>query len=119
MPTGSRPDVDARCSSWERLFLGTLVSRPHPWDAPFPGRPCRAPLRFDRTGFARANRFRSVKRPWIAGMSPAARARPVERTDDTRQLRGGYPERTNFWKHCGVNGARRSAAPEATVTSPT
>ena len=36
-----------------------------------------------------------------------------------RTARGGYPERTNFWKHCGVNGARRAAAPEATVTSPT
>ena len=30
-----------------------------------------------------------------------------------------YPERTNFWKHRGVNGASRAAAPEATVTSPT
>ena len=30
---------------------------------PFPGRPCRAPLRFGRTGFLRTNRFRSVKRP--------------------------------------------------------
>ena len=31
-----------------------------------PGRPCRAPLRFDRTGFARANRFRSVETPWAS-----------------------------------------------------
>ena len=31
----------------------------------------------------------------------------------------GYPERVNFWRQGGVNGARRATAPEATVTSPT
>ena len=30
-----------------------------------------------------------------------------------------YPERVNFRKEGGVNGARRAAAPDATVTSPT
>ena len=30
-----------------------------------------------------------------------------------------YPDRTNFWKHRGVSGASRAAAPDATVTSPT
>ena len=33
----------------------------------FPGCPGQAPLRFDRTGFARANRYRSVKRPCGSG----------------------------------------------------
>ena len=38
----------------------------------------------------------------------------------SRRLRPArYPERTNFWKHRGVNGASRAAAPDATVTSPT
>ena len=55
----SRPDIDARRPSWECAV---------------PGRPCQAPLRFDRTpGFARANRFRGVRRPWprrAAGCNP-------------------------------------------------
>ena len=85
--TDSRPDVDAHLS----FFLGTarppdagvlpangtarptpidaggtpaFPRHPHLWDAPFPGHPCQVPFRFDRTGFARANRFRSVERPW-------------------------------------------------------
>ena len=37
----------------------------------------------------------------------------------SESLRNRYPERVNFWKHCAVNGARRAAAPDATVTSPT
>ena len=41
------------------------------------------------------------------------------RFDDILGQRLGYPERTNFWKHCAVNGARRAAAPDETVTSPT
>ena len=58
-------------ASWERRVLGTRVSRPHRSAAVLPshsraGGPCRAPLRFDRTGFTRANRSRSVKEPWQA-----------------------------------------------------
>ena len=70
-PTDSRPEVDAHRSSWERRVLGTRVSRPHRSAAVLPshsraGRPYQTPLRFDRTGFARANRSRSVKEPWQA-----------------------------------------------------
>ena len=43
-------------------------------------------------------------------------AKPSTAADRGRTF---YPERLNFWKHCGVKGARRAAAPEATVTSPT
>ena len=77
--TGSRLDVDACRSSPERGRPPDAGVPPangpqdrrrsmragyrRPPDAPFPGRPCRAPLRPDRTGSARANRFHSVKRP--------------------------------------------------------
>ncbi len=44
----------------------------------------------------------------------------LQRHVPSRRLRPArYPDRTNFWKHRGVNGASRAAAPEATVTSPT
>ena len=36
-----------------------------------------------------------------------------------RRRRRCYPDRLNFRKHRGVNGARRSATPDETVTSPT
>lgn len=39
--------------------------------------------------------------------------------DDRRCRVRHYPERVNFRKEGGVNGARRAAAPDATVTSPT
>ena len=95
--TGSRPDVDAHRLSWERRVLQTLVSRPHRSAAVLPSHlragykrsenaPCRATLRFDRTGFARANRFRGVKRPCRRAARGRRRA-PRRATIRTRRRR--------------------------------
>ena len=54
------PRVEAGPFHAGRLAVG------HRCPLRFPGRPCRAPLRFDRAGFLRANRFRSVRRPCMA-----------------------------------------------------
>ena len=94
--TDSRPGIDAHGVLGTALPGNARVSpangtaRPPPVDAggtrAFPGRPrpCRAPfprpppLRFDRAGFARANRFRGVKRPGgrRAPTFPQGRRRP-------------------------------------------
>ena len=77
-------------------------------NAPFPGHPCQAPLRFDRTRFTSANRFRGVKRPCPArrpasrpaasrprrSSGPTATSSTSEATSSSRWTSGGRPRPT-------------------------
>ena len=87
-----------------RPHRSAAVLPSHSWaGAPFPERSRQAPLRSDRTGSARANRFRSVKRPGglIPGTAPAVSPPPPPPAPSRGYNRPGS----------GGAGAARATAP--------